>query len=94
MLVNFHDRNMPLEISPHIFESLGRVLPGPSLEYEAVMLEPLTSVFADFQAAYKLLSDQDQRLKELPDCRKFVFELVSTNMLLEDIYAPQGRIQY
>jgi len=30
----------------------------------------------------------------LPDCRKFVFEVVSFNMLLEDIYAPQGLIDY
>lgn len=92
VLVNFHDRNMPLEISAHMFENLGRIMPEPTLEYEAVMLEPLTSVFSGFQAAYKSISDQDSRLNELPDCKQFVFELVSTNMLLEDIFAPKGRI--
>ena len=48
VLVNFHDRNMPLEISSHMFETLGRIMPEPALDYEAVMLEPLTSVFAGF----------------------------------------------
>ena len=33
-------------------------------------------------------------MKGLPDCQKFQFELVSANMLLEDMFAPPGRIDY
>lgn len=30
----------------------------------------------------------------LPDCNIFAFEVISTNMLMADIYAPNGRISY
>lgn len=75
-----------------MFDVMGRVMPDPVLDYEENLLEPLTSVFADYQAAYALKLEDDPSLKELPQCSKFVFELVSSNMLLEDIFAPPGRI--
>lgn len=30
----------------------------------------------------------------LPDCKVFAFEVISTNMLMADIYAPYDRFQY
>ena len=83
---------MPSEIGKDMFKVIGRVLPSPNLEFEDKLLEPLTSVFADYQAAYATHLDTNAHMKELPDCRKFAYELVSTNMLLEDVYAPPGRI--
>ena len=45
---NFHDLKMPKEISPDMFKVLSRVMPDPVLDYETLLLEPITSVFADF----------------------------------------------
>lgn len=93
--VNFHDSPLPSELSEHMFRSTARVMPKPLLEYEKHLLEPLTSVFSDFQDSYKKQDfNSDPDLKMLPDCREFVFEVVSSNMLLEDMYAPRGRIKY
>ena len=72
---------------------MGRVMPAPVLRYEKDFLEPLTAVFADFQEAYhKQNFDADPDLKTLPDCREFALEVISSNMLLEDIYAPKDRL--
>ena len=46
--LNFHDLKMPKEISPDMFKVLSRVMPTPVLDYETKLLEPITSVFADF----------------------------------------------
>ena len=46
--LNFHDLKMPKEISPDMFKVLSRVMPAPVLDYETKLLEPITSVFADF----------------------------------------------
>ena len=74
---------------------LSRVMPEPVLDFEKTLLEPLTSVFADFQAHYNSQDfNKDTNLKTLPDCNVFTFEVVSTNMLIVDIYAPKDRIQY
>ena len=43
---------MPSEISRDMFKVLSRVLPAPVLAYEHNLLEPLTSVFGDFQNEY------------------------------------------
>ena len=78
-----------------MFKVLSRVLPAPVLVYEHNLLEPLTSVFADYQSAYnKQDFNLDPNLKTLPDCTDFTFEVVNTNMLLADVYAPRGRIPY
>ena len=37
--------------------------------------------------------DSDPNLKQLPDCTEFIFEVVNTNMLMADIYAPKNMIQ-
>ena len=33
-------------------------------------------------------------MKMLPDCKVFAFEVISTNMLMADVYAPKGRIAF
>jgi hypothetical protein len=74
---------------------LSRVMPEPVLDFEKNLLEPLTSVFADFQAHYNNQDfNMDAELKTLPDCTVFTFEVVSTNMLMVDVYAPKDRIKY
>jgi len=50
--LNFHDAAAPSEISEHMFKFTSRLMPEPILAYEQHMLEPLTSVFADFQDSY------------------------------------------
>lgn len=85
---------MPSEIRPDIFDVIGRVMPKPMLNFEEKLLEPLTSVFAEYQTIYNSKLDEDPKMKGLPDCQKFQFELVSANMLLEDMFAPPGRIDY
>ena len=93
--MNFHDAKMPTEIRSDMFKMLSRVMPEPILDFEKTLLEPLTSVFADFQAEYnKQDFNMDPDLKTLPDCTVFTFEVVNTNMLMVDIYAPKGRIKY
>ena len=77
-----------------MFKVLSRVIPAPVLDYERNLLEPLTSVFSDFQAEYQKQDFNDPSLKMLPDCNVFAFEVISTNMLMADIYAPKGRIVY
>ena len=51
--LNFHDLKMPTEINPDMFKYLSRVMPSPVLDYETIFLEPITSVFADFQTEYE-----------------------------------------
>ena len=46
--INFHDAKMPSEISDQLFKSISRVMPEPALSYEDSLLEPLTSVFAEY----------------------------------------------
>lgn len=91
--INFHDAKMPTEISRHFFRALSRVMPEPALFFEESFLEPLTSVFCEFQDHYNRQNfDADPNLKTLPDCKAFTFEVVSTNMLMVDIFAPKGQI--
>ena len=72
-----------------MFKSISRVIPEPVLVYEMNLLEPLSSVFQDFQTEYNEQDfDADPYLKQLPDCKEFTFEVVNTNMLMKDIYAP------
>lgn len=66
-------------------------MPQPVLEYEKALLEPLTAVFADYQAAYNAQDfATNPSLKKLPDCNEFTFEVVNTNMLMADLYAPKN----
>jgi hypothetical protein len=44
---------MPTEISRDMFKVLARIMPAPVLDYEKNLLEPLTSVFCDFQSEYE-----------------------------------------
>lgn len=43
---------MPTQIDRDMLKMLSRVMPEPVLDFEKTLLEPLTSVFADFQAHY------------------------------------------
>jgi len=86
---------MPRELGKDMLRLTSRVMPKPVLDYEKDLLEPLTSVFADFQAEYnKQNFDENVNLKSLPCCKEFKFEVVSSNMLLADIYSPKNRIDY
>lgn len=91
--LEFHDMKMPSGICKDMFKVLSRVMPAPVLCYEKNLLEPITSVFEDFQTAYGKKSGAGSgngaQKKTLPDCKVFTLELISTNMLLEDIYAPK-----
>ena len=43
--LNFHDVQMPSQISRDMFKALSRVMPAPVLDYEKNLLEPITSIF-------------------------------------------------
>ena len=44
-------------------------------------------MFKEFQAKY--YADPGVNLPSLPDCQTFSYDLINSNMLLQDIYAPQ-----
>ena len=69
-VTDFHDKHMPSCISSDMFERIQRFLPMPVLDYELNLLEPLTSVFAEFQEEYNKDKDfdTDRKLISLPDC--------------------------
>ena len=66
-------------------------MPAPLLDFEQNLMEPLTTVFAEFQEKYNTQDfDADPNLKTLPSCYEIIHQTVSTNMLMADIYAPKS----
>ena len=89
---DFHKDAIPDEVDYYFFSKISRLL--PDVEEESSFeenLEPLSLVFKQYQTRINE-RNKDKSYSPIPDCSKFTYDLVNSNLLLQDIYMPQDLV--